>query len=133
MAIKKSRAINVHWEVEFLNAYRVCGNKTEACQIAGIERSTVHRRALQYPEFAAALEEAREEATERLEAIARKRAESNSDILLMFLLKSLRPEKYRDSYHVETSTKPTSYVIDLTAPSDSPSITDVTTTTILEK
>lgn len=136
MAIKRSSnkaAPAVHWEKAFIDAYRQCGSMSQSCDIAGIDRSTVHRRAQAYPEFMAMLEEAREEATDRLEAICRKRAEANSDVLLMFLLKALKPEKYRDSYHVETSTKPTSYVIDLTPPSDPPSLTDVTPATLLEQ
>ena len=40
-----------------------------------------------------------------LEAVARKRAIIGSDVLLIFLLKGHRPEKYRERYQVEHAGK----------------------------
>ena len=40
-----------------------------------------------------------------LEAVARKRAIVGSDTLLIFLLKAVRPEKFRDRYQVQHVAK----------------------------
>ena len=44
--------------------------------------------------------EAREETLDLLEAEARRRALTSSDSLLMFLMRSYRPEQFRDSVNV---------------------------------
>jgi hypothetical protein len=51
-------------------------------------------------------------------------------VLLMFLLKGLRPWKYRDNHHVVNTNAPTDFVIDLST-DDSPHITDVSTKNVL--
>ena len=45
------------------------------------------------------------DATDDLEAIARRRAKLTSDTLLIFLLKAHRPAVFRDNYHVEVTGK----------------------------
>lgn len=48
-----------------------------------------------------------EEAADVLEAEARRRATvGGSDVLLIFLLKGARPEKYRDRYEVRQAPSP---------------------------
>lgn len=130
----------------FLAAYARSGNVTAACEASDTGRRS-HYDWLAEPEYKAAFETAREEAIERLEAEARRRAEIGhaepviwhgelmfapardkqtgevlrnddgailmtdepltirkpSDVLLMFLLKSLRPDKYRDNVKLEHS------------------------------
>lgn len=56
-------------------------------------------------EFALQWEEALQDAIDVLESEARRRALGQSDTLLIFLLKSHRPEVYRENYHV-THTGP---------------------------
>ena len=102
------------WAAEFLGALRDTGNVRLACQAAGISRPTAYDRRDKDPIFAGAWHWAREDAGELLEAEARRRAYSGwpepvyqggkyvgtvqkfSDQLLMFLLKGLKPEVYRE-------------------------------------
>lgn len=112
----------------FLDSYRVLGNISRACRDAGIGRSSFYRWTEHDAAFSAAFRVAGEEAVEALEAEARRRAvegvvrESGvyhqgtliatevetkySDTLLIFLLKGLRPEKYRERTDVTISGEP---------------------------
>lgn len=69
---------------------------TAACRAAGIGRTTWYDWVNEDPEFARALAHAEEEAADSLEAAARQRALNGSDVMTIFLLKGLRPEKFRD-------------------------------------
>ena len=99
----------------FLEAFRECGTISAAARAVGIDPKTVYNRRLSDPEFAAAFEEAKEDAADSLEDEARRRAVEGveepiiingkvvatrrkySDGLLAMLLKAAKPEKYRDS------------------------------------
>lgn len=98
----------------FLTAYAYCGNVTKAAEIAGVERKSHYNWLESDAEYAAAFEEAKQEACDHLEAEARRRAVEGtckpvfykgeecgtireySDTLLMFLMKGAMPEKYKD-------------------------------------
>ncbi|MCH7474353.1 MAG: hypothetical protein IIA27_06745 [Gemmatimonadetes bacterium] len=86
-----------------------------ACEVAGVGRSSHYRWLEKDPEYREAFELAKEDAADILEAEAYRRAVEGvekpvgwykgkpggtvreySDILLIFLLKALRPEKYRE-------------------------------------
>jgi hypothetical protein len=84
----------------FLTAYAETGNISEAARIARCDRHS-HYKWIEDAEYAKRFAEAKEQAIERLEEIARKRAEKHSDTLLIFLLKSLRPKVYRERREVE--------------------------------
>ena len=56
-------------------------------------------------EYATKVDQAMEEAVDVLEAVARKRAIVGSDVLLIFLLKGHRPEKYRERHEVQHKAK----------------------------
>ena len=108
----------------FLAAYRLCGNIYRAAQEARIARCTIYEWRAHDHEFDLACREAEVEAVERLEEEARRRAYDGvtrehgiyyrgqkvateiiteySDSLLMFLLKALRPEKYKERLTVES-------------------------------
>lgn len=88
------------WEARFLELYAGTGNVTISAQGAGIDRRTVYDRRKAYPHFAKLMDEARESAIEVLEGHAWRRAKDSSDTLLIFLLKSLRPETYGDRLRV---------------------------------
>lgn len=104
----------------FLDHFRVHGNVTAAARVAGVERTNAYRWQEHDDQFAAAYREAEIEATETLEAEARRRAVEGveketgvyhrgqliatqteitySDTLLIFLLKARAPEKYRERF-----------------------------------
>jgi hypothetical protein len=84
------------WQPNFFEALRVSGNVRAACRAAGIGRTIVYRYRERNLAFARRWEEALEEATDVLDAVARQRAVAGSDALLMFLLKAHRPEVYGD-------------------------------------
>ena len=99
----------------FLAAYAQLGNITAAAKAAGIERKT-HYLWLRDRRYKRAAEEAEAQATERMEQEAWRRAvvgadkpvywrgvkvdtvKEYSDVLLIFLLKARRPERYRERY-----------------------------------
>lgn len=110
--LKKQRA--------FFEALRRSGNVTVAADSVAVSRRTVYDHRAADPAFAALWEEAYEEAIDALEAEARRRAVDGvvvdhldkdgkllftdtrySDVLLIFLLKGARPEKYRDNVRTE--------------------------------
>ena len=82
----------------FLAAYAQTGNISAAALAAGTHRSNHYLWLQKDPVYAAEFSNSHEEAVERLESEARRRAVAGSDILLMFLLKAARPSVYRDNY-----------------------------------
>lgn len=102
------------WEKGFLAALGLTGNVLRACRAAGVGRTTAYELREEAPDFRAAWDEALDEAMDRLEAEAWRRAvkgvrkpvyqqglhvgdvQEYSDTLLIFLLKGGRPEKYRE-------------------------------------
>ncbi len=99
----------------FLAAFRETGNVRLACKAAGVGRSSHYRWLEKDPAYREAFDQAKEDATDVLEAEAHRRAVEGveeqvgwyrgvaggtvrrySDVLLIFLLKSLRPERYRE-------------------------------------
>jgi hypothetical protein len=112
----------------FLDAFRLTANVSGASRAAGCERSTPYGWARDDPVFKAAMEEAEQEAADRLEAEAFRRAHDGyeeyvtsggklvrdddggpllqrrySDQLMLTLLKAHRPEKFKDRHQVEHS------------------------------
>lgn len=105
----------------FLAALAECGSVTKSAEAAGFARLSAYRRRKDDPEFAAAWDEARLIGGEGLEDEARRRAfdgwdepkyhqgvvvgaiRKYSDTLLIFLLKGIFPEKYRNRVSTEHS------------------------------
>jgi hypothetical protein len=97
----------------FLEAYAKLGTVFGAAQQAGVERTNHYQWLKHDKAYAAAFAQAENEAIERLEQEARRRAyvgwddpvfqggkqvgtmHRHSDVLLIFLLNAARPEKYR--------------------------------------
>ncbi len=117
----------LRWEAAFLAALSITGNVSKACEAAGVKsRKTAYRARLNHPDFASLWDDAYEQAIDRLEEEARRRAHDGlirykfdkgvpvrhpvtqepyyeleySDTLLIFLLKGGRPEKYRERHDV---------------------------------
>jgi hypothetical protein len=86
-----------HWQKAFLAALENTGSVTTAAEAAGIKRWNAYDAKRGDQEFAAAWEQALDVSADTLEDEARKRAFDGSDVLLMFLLKGLRPQKWRES------------------------------------
>jgi hypothetical protein len=131
-----------------LDAYRRLGNVTAACAQASVGRRTHHQWMQRDPLYAVDFGEAREEAVDRLEAEARRRAfgvtrtlyhagreitneqgqpatiREYSDTLLIFLLKGAKPEKYRERYDHTTGGR------NLTAPAGAVDVTKLSTETL---
>ena len=82
-----------------LAAVAHCLSVTAACAQVGIARETHYQWVRQYPDYAEAVAEARQLGADWLEDVAIARATAGakpSDVLLIFLLKAARPDKYRD-------------------------------------
>lgn len=86
------------WQDRFIEIFAMSLNIALAAQGAGIDRTTAYRERHRNPTFAAAWDDAKAAAIERLEAAAFERARNMSDTLLIFLLKSHKPETYRESF-----------------------------------
>lgn len=84
----------------FLDAFRKCGSITQAAAAAGIGRHTHYDWLGVDAAYERAFRAAEDEAIEGLEDEARRRAFAGSDVLLIFLMKGAKPEKYRDRYEV---------------------------------
>lgn len=92
---RKIRSVG-EWEESFLATLRETGNVRLSCEQANIDRHTAYNRRDRSKEFAAAWQTALDEAVDSLEAEARRRALETSDTLLIFLMKSHRPDVYSD-------------------------------------
>lgn len=113
----------------FLAAYADCGNITAAAAAAGVSRQK-HYEWLDDPDYAARFDQTHEAAADALEAEARRRAVEGidepvfhngevcgyrrrySDVLLIFLLKGLRPEKFRERHQLDVAATVTSPQVD---------------------
>jgi len=118
----------------FLEDLARTGNVSLAVQACTVCRRTLETWRKNDPEFAEAWEDAVDTATELLEGEARRRAfegwdepvfrqekqvgviRKYSDILLIFLLKALKPNKYRDQATLEHTGQGLVFRIDLTPP-----------------
>ena len=103
----------------FLKAYSENGNIAQSAEITEIDRSTHYDWLNTDPDYKTAFIEAGEQAAERLEQEARRRAvdgvekpvyqggkkvgtvKEYSDTLLIFMLKGIKPEKYKDRVYNE--------------------------------
>ena len=103
----------------FILALATTGNVTKACKKAKVSRPTVYKHKAIDPAFKELWEEAEDVYVELLEAEADRRAKTGtlkpvfyqgkevgkirefSDTLLMFRLKALRPDKYRENSTVK--------------------------------
>ena len=84
----------------FLSGYRRFATVALGCLSAGIESATFYKWRAEDPEFADAVRALDDEVTDGLTAEAQRRAMARSDTLLIFLLKSRRPEVYQEHREV---------------------------------
>ncbi len=108
-----------NWKPLWLEAFEGLGTVSDACKAAGVGRTTVYRARQEDEAFALAWHDLEEQTTERMEREAHRRgvmgverdvyyqgqvvgAERQfSDTLLIFMLKSRKPDVYRDNVKVE--------------------------------
>ncbi|WP_207706576.1 hypothetical protein [Desulfallas thermosapovorans] len=123
----------------FLAAFAEVGNITRAAEIAGIDRKNHYDWMKNDPDYPELFYEADQQACDRLEQEARRRAvegvqkpvfqggkqvgvvQEYSDTLLIFLLKGAMPEKYKERVHQEHTGKgggPIQHEVDLSGLSD---------------
>jgi hypothetical protein len=86
------------WCKPFLACLAQGNTITAAAAAAHIDRTQVFYYRRNHPDFELAVQAALEQSADGLEDIARARAFAGSDLLLIFLLKAARPERYRDNY-----------------------------------
>ncbi|MCM3905442.1 MAG: hypothetical protein ND866_27420 [Pyrinomonadaceae bacterium] len=73
------------------------GSVTAAAKTAKISRERAYECRRLYPTFATLWDQALETGADLLADEARRRAFAGSDVLLMFLMKGLQPQKWRES------------------------------------
>lgn len=126
-------ALTAKKKAEFLAALEEHATVLHACKTVGVSRTCVYKYRQQDEDFALAWADAEERVIERMEREALRRGVDGterdvyhqgivvgqerqfSDTLLIFMLKSKRPEKYRENVKVEHSG---SVGVDLSAMSD---------------
>lgn len=84
----------------FLAAFSKCGSVTESAKRVKTNRENHYFWLKTDPEYVKAFEAVQLEAADALEDEATRRAYAGSDTLLIFLLKGLRPEKFRERSEV---------------------------------
>ena len=80
----------------FLEVYPKIGTVRAASEAAGISYRTFYRWLEADDNFAAEFAHAKEAAADRLEEALIERAMERSDVAAIFILKGLRPDKYRE-------------------------------------
>jgi len=119
---------------EVKDAVLVLGSVRRALDTLGMDRGSWYRLMVRHPqlatEFRAVQEQARDARILWLEGHLDDHVEAKNLTAVFFALKKVDPS-YRESYNVTTSSAPTDYVIDLSAPDDSAHFADVTPARVL--
>src|SRR3972149_9882694 len=111
------------WRQEFLDALSTLAHVERACKVAQIEKRTAYNHRRKDPEFRKNWDKALKDAVPVLENEAMRRAiygvrkpvyqqkelvgfvREYSDTLLIFMLKGLKPARYRDKYTVDINAR----------------------------
>lgn len=91
------------WKDAFIRLLAASPNVTSAAKGAGVSRSLAYLHRGEDPAFAARWDDAIGQSLDRLEEAAFRRAEETSDTLAIFLLKSHRPDVYRETVNQHQS------------------------------
>lgn len=93
------------WQPAFLESLRTNPNIKEACNVAGIVRAAAYLSRAKSKAFAeqwdAALKAGIDHQVDVLESAMWRRAETKSDLLLIFALKALKPDVYGDRTRID--------------------------------
>lgn len=93
------------WETVFLKQFAEHGVIGLAAKRAKVDRSAIHRRRDKNSDFRAKYKEAFEASTDKLEDLAFDLAKEKSERMIMFLLRSRRPELYGENRGVQTKVE----------------------------
>jgi hypothetical protein len=85
----------------FLAAFSRCGSLSKAAKRAGVDRRTHYNWRKSDPSYAEAFEQAKLESADALEDTLNDMAHEGNVVAAIFLLKGLRPEKYRERSQVQ--------------------------------
>ncbi len=91
------------WRKAFLKSLADQGVVRRGCEDAGVGPTTAHNNLRSDPKFAAQWQESLDLAADALESEIRRRAFAGSDLLAIFLMKGLRPEKFREKVFISTA------------------------------
>jgi len=130
----QKRLVPHTWKAGFIESLQKTGNISASARLVGVDRKAAYDARGTDPIFAAQWDDAIEEATDALEFEARRRAldgipvesydkDGNirstrmeySDTLMIVLLKAHRPEKFKERFSGEMSTKG-SLTVDVSTP-----------------
>lgn len=100
------------WLPVFIKHLSMWGNVTAASEYVGISRKTARKAYNERPDVRELWHEAIEEAAERLEFDVAERSRK-SDLLAMFLLKALKPEKYREKYEPPPQQVTNDFIVEI--------------------
>jgi hypothetical protein len=93
------------WTKAFLRALSNGNSMTRASEIARVHRTSVFKLRQRREDFEKLYQDACEQSADRLEDRARERADKGNDLMTIFLLKGLRPEKFRENFTVSGNPK----------------------------
>lgn len=92
-------------KARYLRAVSRVGTLTAGCKAARVSPHTVYSWREHDTEFTIAEHDARERCADELEAAVIRRGKTQSDTAAIFMLKAMRPAKYRDNSRVEVTGK----------------------------
>jgi hypothetical protein len=90
-------------ETKLLRHFALGKSIGAACKCAGIGRSTYYDWRAGDPDFARRADDAIEDGTDAIEDNALAQAKKGAQTLMVLILKSRRPEKYRDRFEAQVS------------------------------
>ena len=108
---KPAKGHKDHLKEPFLKEFHKIGFIYATCEKIGIDPKTVYRWRQNDEKFSSDFNEAQNKNTEVLERVAMTRAIRKSDLLMIFLLKSLNPQKYKERFAHELDTKTVEIIV----------------------
>jgi hypothetical protein len=106
MPVKTTEQTEQAQKQRYLKAVEQIGTLTAGCRAARVSPHTVYQWREFDVEFSVLEQEAKNRCADELEATVIRRAKRRSDLLAMFMLKAMRPEKYRERFDVTTAGQP---------------------------
>jgi hypothetical protein len=90
---------------KFLAQLAQSGNVTESCQISGLPRATAYDWRREDQGFAQQWDAAMDRGADAMEDECRRRAMAGSDALMVFMMRALKPEKYREKAALDVTMR----------------------------